>query len=359
MRTAGRMFLALAAVAGALAAGEGVVRILDLGPDVHRIERGMVRLTPAGDLRYELVPGFASPLRDVVVNAEGMRDGPVAREKAPGTFRIACVGDSIAFGMGTPLAPFDVQLEARLNGAGGVRCEVLNFGVPGYHVGQVAAALAAKAGAFAPDLVVYLYCLNDPQETSRELEETLRQRALGPARAEYVRRRWAPAGGGSRLWLLARLAAETWARRGAAAPREAEFRDDLRRLLDGEGEGYYRALYQPGPARERFEAGLDAIARWSREAGTPVWVAVVPVFLDLENYAFGDLHAEVARAAAARGLPVVDLLPAYLAAQRAGAPRFFADPLHPNAAGYGLAAAAVEDALRAAGALPEPAGAGR
>lgn len=346
------------AVLLALAAGEAGVRVFGLGPDVFQIQRGMVRLTPDPGLRYELIPHYVSPLRDVVINAYGMRNRPVAPAKAPGVFRIACIGDSIAFGMGTPREPFSEQLEARLNkdrAAGAPTFEVLNFGVPGYHIGQVAAMLVERVPAFDPDLVLYLYCLNDPQETSRELEGTLRQAGVAPARQDYVRRLWAASEsargrGGSRLWLLARWAVASGSKRTAAAPRGA-FRDDMQILLDGDGAAYYRSLYRAGPSRDRLHAGLDVLARWNRESGVPIRLVVVPVFLDLANYALGDLHAAVAAAAVARGLPVMDLLPVYQAAQRAGGPSFHADPLHPNREGYGLAARAVADVLRADRAL--------
>ena len=356
MRIVGKILLFFLAVLFALAAGEGIVRAFDLGPEVGRIQLGMVRLTPDPALRYELIPNYVSPLRDVVINAHGMRNRPVEPAKAPGVFRIACIGDSIAFGMGTPRDTFSVQLEALLNAdGGGVRTfEALNFGVPGYHIGQVAAMLAERVPDFDSDLVLYLYCLNDPQETSRELEGTLRQRAVAPARQAYVRRLWAvseSARGGSRLWLLARLAAASGFRRNEAEPREG-FRDDMQILLDGGGPAYYRSRYRAGPALDRFHAGLDAIARWSRDSGVPVLVITVPLFTGFEPYALEDIHGQVREAAETRGLPVLDLLPDY----RAASGGFHADLLHPNREGYGLAARAVAAELQRRGWL---AGAGR
>lgn len=351
MRTVGKILLFSLAVLFSLAAGEGIVRAFDLGPDVCRIQLGMVRLTPDPGLRYELIPHYVSPLRDVVINAHGMRNRPVEPAKAPGVFRIACIGDSIAFGMGTPRDTFSVQLEARLNEGrpdGARTFEALNFGVPGYHIGQVAAMLEGRVPAFDPDLVIYLYCLNDPQEASRELEGTLRRNNVSPARQAYVRRLWAvseSARGGSRLWLLAKLAAASGSRRNDVGPRGGGFRDDMQILLDGEGTAYYRSLYREGPALDRFHAGLDAIARWSRESGVPVLVVTVPLFTGFEPYAWGDLHDQVREAAAARGLPVMDLLPVY----RAAPGGFHADLLHPNREGYGLAARAVAEEIQRRG----------
>lgn len=345
MKFAGKILLALAALALALGLGEAAVRAFGLGPDVYGIRRGMIRLSPDPDVRYELVPNYVSPARDVEVNVHGMRDAPRAFAKPPGVRRIACVGDSIAFGMGTPRDPFNRQLE-RLLGDG---VEALNFGVPGYQIGQVAGTLAGRAAAFAPDLVLYLYCLNDPQETSRELEGILRWRELPPGRADALRRLWAPSRSvleRSRLWQLLR-----WrlAGRSAAAPVPERFRDDMEIILAGGGEDHYRALYEDPAARARLAAGFDRLARWSAETGVPVWVVIFPVFVDLDAYRLGELHRIVAEEAAARGLRTLDLLPVYREALRNGAATCNADPLHPNRTGYGLAAAAVADALRSAG----------
>ena len=351
MKAAGKIALALAALLLALGLGEAAVRALGLGPNVCGIRRGMIRLTPDPGLRYELVPNYVSPARDVVVNAQGMRDAPRALAKPPGVRRIACVGDSIAFGMGTPQDPFNRQLE-RLLGDG---AEVLNFGVPGYQIGQVAAALAGRAAAFAPDLVLYLYCLNDPQETSRELEGILRWSELPPGRAEALRRLWAPSRSlleRSRLWQLLRW--RLAGRDAAPAPAAPRYRDDMELILAGQGEGYYRTLYEDPAARARLAAGFDALARWSAETGVPVWVVVFPIFVELDAYRLENLHRIVTEEAAARGLRTLDLLPIYQEALRqealrSGGATFNADPLHPNRAGYGIAAAAVAEALRSAG----------
>ncbi len=358
MRAAGKVLLLVLAVFVVLGLGEWAVRAFDLGPDVGRLQVGMIRLTPDPDLRYELVPGYVSPLRDVAINAQGLRDRPVELAKPAGARRIACIGDSIAFGMGAAQDPFDVQLEERLAAgrpSGAPAIDVLNFGVPGYNVGQIAAALEKRAAAFAPDLVVYLYCLNDPQETSRELETTLRRGAGSPARQDYVRRRWlasSSALGGSRLWLLARLAGTARTSRGENGAAEP-IRDDMSIALAGGAPDYYRSLYRPGPARERFEAGMATIGRWSARTGVPVLVATVPLFENLWTYPLEDLHAQVRAAAESNGLAALDLLPAYQAALLAGRADFRADPLHPNRAGYGLAAEAVAAEIRNRGWLAD------
>ena len=208
--------------------------------------------------------------------------------------------------------------------------------------------------AFAPDLALYLYCLNDPQETSRELEGILRWRELPPGRAAALRRIWSPSRSAlerSRLWQLLRWRLARRSTAPALAPER--FRDDLEIILAGGGEAHYRALYADPAARARLAAGFDQMARWSAETGVPVWVVVFPVFVELDRYRLEDLHRIVAAEAATRNLRTLDLLPIYRDALRNGGATFNADPLHPNRMGYGMAAAAVAEALRAAdGAAP-------
>ena len=359
MNAASKFWLMLLGIGLALGLGEWAVRAFNLGPDLYRVQRGMIRLTSDPGLRYELAPNYVSPARDVVINARGMRNRPVEPAKTPGIRRIACIGDSIAFGMGTSRDPFSIQLEDRLNGGlseGENGYETLNFGVPGYNVGQVAAMLAGRVGDYAPDLVLYLLCLNDPQETSRELEGILRWREMPPAQSAYIRRLWdssRSALGGSRLWMLVRLSFASFFRR-PAIPQE-RYRDDMEIILEGRGESYYRSLYAEGPARERWRAGLDEIARWSQKTGVPVWLVVFPLFVDLDRYRLEDLHQVVRVEGERRGLRVLDLLSAYQAALRAGQGPFHADPLHPNREGYGIAARAVAEVLQGQGATAAPA----
>ncbi len=352
MKTAGKILLMLMAVVIALAAGEGIVRGLGLGPDIHRIQRGTIRLTPDKDLKYELLPNVVSAEGEVLVNQFGMRNGPVELTKPPGVRRIACIGDSIAFGMGARHEFFSVQLERKLNagGAAAGRWEVLNFGVPGYNIGQAAAMLSGRAASFRPDLVLYLYCLNDPEETSRELEEILRADEMTAARRDYIDRVW----GASQSWLgrsqLGQLVRLKWAGlRGGRPEVRARYRDDMEQIRAGKGMEHYLGLYANPAAQRRWKGGISRIGSWSRVAGVPVWVVVFPVFQQLDRYPLADIHRTVAEAAGTEGMTVVDLLGIFQAAAAAQEGAFHADPLHPNERGYGLAAQAVADRMMEAG----------
>lgn len=111
----------------------------------------------------------------VSVNSAGMRDDrEIAREKPPGVFRVAVLGDSYAEALQVPVErTFWRLLEGRLAGcdfAAARRVEVLNFDVSGYATGQQLLALRHRAAAFGPDLVLLAFLSgNDVRDNSRAI----------------------------------------------------------------------------------------------------------------------------------------------------------------------------------------------
>jgi lysophospholipase L1-like esterase len=97
------------------------------------------------------------------INADGFRDGPYARRKPPGTFRIVVLGDSVAFGFGVQAEEtFPKQLEQLLR----VRLapadvEVLNLGVNGYNPYTEAMLFVDVGVDYEADLVLVQFCPND------------------------------------------------------------------------------------------------------------------------------------------------------------------------------------------------------
>lgn len=114
------------------------------------------RLSPGYDGWFAGVP--------VKINALGFRD---EREydvkKAPGTFRILVLGDSVTFGHGTlNTTTYPYLLQQRLGAwRRDVHWQVWNLGVPGYATGQELAQLEQVAPAWAPDLVIVGFFPND------------------------------------------------------------------------------------------------------------------------------------------------------------------------------------------------------
>jgi hypothetical protein len=121
---------------------------------------------PDGVTGYRLTPGvvrrfagmYSRLERPVLwqVNAQGLRDDRL-RAASARRFRIATYGDSETFGWSVELSDtFQREME-RID----PRVEVLNFGVPGYNVSDVARHLERTLPEFAPDLAIYLVHKND------------------------------------------------------------------------------------------------------------------------------------------------------------------------------------------------------
>jgi len=352
-RILARTGVVLAGVALALGAAELVVRALDLGPSFQVLHRELFQLSANPVLGYELHPGASDGA--TTINSAGFRDREFALAKPAGVFRIVCVGDSVTFGQPKkPEESWPKALERLLNAnASAPRYEVLNLGVTGYNVRQVAERLRTLGLAYQPDLVLYGYVLNDPQELSIELE------ALRDLEQASERRFEAELGRGA-LRLLAHSRLYLWlaSRVEPPAPLEpgaVEFthkRDPAYEAFQGgDTRGrYFRALHEDPAGRARLSAGLDALARDA--AGVPLAVLLFPLLLDPRAgaYPLADVHALVADEARRRGLAVVDLAPALGDCERCAV-----DFLHPNAAGAELLAARAAEELGRLGLLPRPA----
>jgi len=87
-------------------------------------------------------------------NQEGFFERELPREKAPGTRRIAVLGDSMTWGTTTPEEAWPRAVERALGG------EVLNFSTYGYDIRQSRATLP-EALAYDPDLVLFGAYWND------------------------------------------------------------------------------------------------------------------------------------------------------------------------------------------------------
>jgi len=138
-----RVLLLVLSFVACLASAEIAVRIFDLGPTIRPVFRENFRLSENSVLGYEHVPH--SPDGKDRFNSYGMRGRDTPLRKPEGTFRIAVVGDSIAFGFDVARSRgFGRVLERTLNrdfARSGVSFEVLNFCVAGYGVPQVVEAV--------------------------------------------------------------------------------------------------------------------------------------------------------------------------------------------------------------------------
>jgi len=139
-------------------------RVYSLRPtDWVRLDStGAVRRTD-DDRLEELVPGWSEMFHGarLTINSAGLRDREYALAKAPGTFRIAVLGQSYVLGEGVnDHETFENVMEDRLNAEDAARLgyqkiEVLNFGGPAYSAMQQRADLAVgRVGKWQPDLVI-------------------------------------------------------------------------------------------------------------------------------------------------------------------------------------------------------------
>jgi hypothetical protein len=123
---------------------------------------GQALFRPSSDpvLAYEFVPNSR---RDAVrINSAGFRGREYWREPAPGSIRIAILGDSESAGMLLPEQDtFPASLERALNQDRPWRYEVMDFSVPGYNIDQKIQTLQ-RALDFHPAVVILYYVFNDP-----------------------------------------------------------------------------------------------------------------------------------------------------------------------------------------------------
>jgi hypothetical protein len=339
----------------ALALCEIAARVLQLGPDTNVVYAGNYRLSKDAKLAYELIPGSADG--KTTISSAGLRDREYVANKPAGVFRVLVVGDSIAYGFGLPQEDaLSEQLEDLLRSyraAQSLRIEVLNLGVSGYNIEQIVENLGTRGLRWQPDLILYAYCLNDPQAESFELESL--EAKLSPAARSY-REALLEQGqrmlARSRLWLLARFAWQAWQspQRTAAVPQDQQWQA----LRAGGYPEYFARLYR-GSNLARLQSGIAALSEISRQRGVPLVSAVFPIFADLGQYRLAPLHARVGEVFRAAGLRSYDLLPLYATMFRLHGPSFVLNALHPNALGVRLAALYLIRAWLRDGVLPKAA----
>ena len=117
---------------------------------------------------------------DVALNAQGLRNGPLAPEPRPGVERVTVLGDSFIFG-----APLQVEytIPARLQALAGSDIEVVNMAVPGYGTGQQFLLMKEllASGYRMGSKVVLTFFTNDLQDNLGLEYATLARNSAQPA----------------------------------------------------------------------------------------------------------------------------------------------------------------------------------
>lgn len=104
--------------------------------------------------------------RSVHHNRLGFRGKEITWDKAPGTFRIVCLGGSSTYGYTTTRdnSTYPSQLEEALRiEQPALEVEVINCGAPGYTSFESMATLATRAISLSPDVIIVYHGLNDSQ----------------------------------------------------------------------------------------------------------------------------------------------------------------------------------------------------
>lgn len=159
--------LSLLSVLLFFAATEGVFRALGLNDEspehIVWVYDSLLGWKHAPHSHARFKNGLKSYSADIRINSKGLRDDEMSYEKPDGTRRILLLGDSIAAGFEVE-RPFviDSVLEKKLSDKWKKPVEVINAGVRGYSTGQELLYLKNEGRRYAPDIVLYLYCDNDP-----------------------------------------------------------------------------------------------------------------------------------------------------------------------------------------------------
>lgn len=317
-----RLLTIFISILGALILGEFAVRLFDLAPGLNSVATKIHRLTNNPILKYELVPfvydGYES------INGEGRRDFHYPKLKGNNIFRIALLGDSVAFGWGTNVwSTHPSVLEYYLNKfqkQSRVKFEVWNFGVRGYGTDEEVECLRTKAMAIEPDLVIMTYNLNDPDPHSVDLAWIYSEMTwvdeqylidIEKAWNNRLRRGLVAHSDLYRMIKYRILAIINARQRRAVVNKQGREQVALKvkhNYTDKKEKYFYEITQAYWPT---VASSFKEFSTLCKEAGIKGQVAILPGFDDLVDYKYLSIHQKVAAETKSAGLLVYDLLPVF------------------------------------------------
>ena len=300
-----------------------------------RAEMGL--FSPSPSRIWDLTPGFNGHRTDwgsrswvtITINAQGRRDNEVPFPKPAGTYRIALLGDSVAFGARVEAKnDFATQLEWTLNArTPSLRYKVLNFGVPGYGTWQELSALKDKALAFDPDLVMLAFVMNDLYDNNQAGQMGYLSTLHMQSTAKFLREH-------SAFYRLVR-------EKVLSVEAQSALRDPC-------------AGADPAFCWNTTKQLLDQMVEITHQNGAKLVLVVFPIRSqtfapdpNIESH-YQQVINEYARA---KGIPAVDLLKAFT---ENGDQELFVDDYHPTEVGHSIAMIEILEQLDAQGVLPKP-----
>lgn len=321
-----------------LLSAELVCKFLDLRSASHyqKVSGAISRPSRIPDVRFELIPGASgiTPGQDKVirVNANGFRGPEIPMPKPPDLFRIAVLGDSIAFGRTLDEHEvFPYQLPALLQErVPGRSFDVVNASLSGRDTWEEVALLEHRVLDLDPDLVILQVCLNDhirfpPPDPSRR-------------RGAFGERPWYSYS--SLLDLLDRKSPRFRKWHVAAAERLGfDMRSPGEVLQDYALD--MRHIHNIAPNWAAWHPEFLRARDLCRRHGAVLLIAVFPTARILNQADADSTIPELTDLARDNGIPLVDLLQPFL---NAGQP-VLTDYTHPTAPGHRLAAETLADAV--------------
>jgi lysophospholipase L1-like esterase len=231
-------------------------------------------------------PGNADPSRTFAyrTNAQGLRDRDRFR-KRPGTTRVLVMGDSYTWGYAVAEEEaFPQTAERLLKERGYPDTEVINGGVPDYNTRQERQLLERLMPVYEPDVVFLAYLVNDAEPSTAmptPPEETYRH---------------------ARSWFLTELA-ET-------ANRRVFRRNVFRSKKDTVAGNYLDGFAEHSPKWRDSRQAIHEMRDLCAAARIPFAVLILPDFTQSfdDQYAWRPIHEAVARWGRELGVPVFDLL---------------------------------------------------
>jgi len=334
---AGRVFARIALVLVATAVGLGVgelgLRFADLpnaGPFLQEFRGERFKLmaydsNPSGafdldladeKLREELAGRLSDPdafraswqatpwAVAFELEENGFREKPF-EPKAPGTTRIAIVGDSFTVGHGLPNAlAYPRLLEARLQRrleheradlSVARSVEVLNLGRGNTDLPEIVRSADFALTRLEPDVLVYGYFLNDPVASL--------EREQGAKIHDMLDAGWVEVEGSASMIRIGQ------AKRGPSRVVDLVARFFADRRVTDATIAWYQRLHEPeawAPTRRRIEA----MAKVTRSKGARFVLLLLPLPYSIADSPFAEAHRAMRTAAEASGIEVVDALPA-------------------------------------------------
>jgi hypothetical protein len=267
-------------------------------------------------------------------NDMGFRGSKFSQEKNENTVRIAFLGDSFTFGEGVrDKDVFTFKTAQNLNeNSEGKSYESYNFGVGGYNAQQSIFLFKNVVLDLNPDVVLFVYTLNDAEPMLFQVDEKTNQTARR-ARELAIHEGLPDIKPPNKLIYKLRLGKLWWKVKTSKEISQKTIK-------------YYQSLYEED--NQDWIAAQKSLEEYEgvcRENEIRCYFVMFPLLINLdENYPFYDIHEMVTSKVEQNNIPVIDILPSLLGMEHA---KLWVHPTdqHPNEIVHDIVANLVSDRL--------------